>query len=197
MNPRCFDGAGARRLYFKAMSSRRGQLLIASPRLHDPNFLKAVVLIVKDEDEGALGIILNRPLDISVADACAEQVDAAAGVEEPIHQGGPCDGPLTALHTNFAAGGEEVIDGIRFSMDREAIEWLMANNQGPIKYFAGYSGWGRGQLDAEIAEGAWQLTPAHQEHVFANIGDWSRLSTWLALGRSIDIDRIPDDPSVN
>jgi putative transcriptional regulator len=179
------------------MSSRRGQLLIASPRLHDPNFLRAVVLIVKDEEEGALGVILNRPLEISVADACSEQVDAAAEVDEPIHQGGPCEGPLTALHTNFAAEGDEVIDGIRFTMDRESIEWLMANNQGPIKYFAGYSGWGQGQLDAEIAEGAWQLAPAEQEHIFEKTGDWSKLSTWLALGKAIDIERIPDDPSMN
>ena len=60
------------------------------------------------------------------------------------------------LHGNAAAGGEEVVEGVRFSMDREEIEWLMANNAGPIKYFAGYSGWGQGQLQAEIDEGAWR-----------------------------------------
>ena len=180
------------------MKSRRGQLLIASPRLRDPNFFKTVVLIVKDDDEdGTLGVILNRPLTVSVSDAIAEHVDAADGVEDPIHQGGPCEGPLVALHTNFAAEGEEVIDGIRFTMDREAIEWLLANNQGPIKYFAGYSGWGKGQLDAELEEGAWLLTPATHEHVFDKLGDWSRLTTWLAMGRQTDIGRIPDDPSVN
>ena len=125
------------------MPDRRGQLLIASARLRDPNFFKTVVLLVKDDEEAALGVILNRPLEITVADAIAEQVDAASDVEEPIHQGGPCEGPLTALHTNFAAEGEEVCDGVRFTMDREAIEWLLANNKGPIKYFAGYSGWGK------------------------------------------------------
>ena len=179
------------------MESRRGQLLIASARLRDPNFFKTVVLLVKDDDEGALGVILNRPLEITVADAIAEQVSVAEGVEEPIHQGGPCEGPLTALHSNFAADGEEVCEGVRFTMDREAIEWLLANNSGPIKYFAGYSGWGRGQLDAELAEGAWVLTPATSDHVFERQGDWSKLTTWLSLGRSIDIGRIPDDPSLN
>ena len=176
---------------------RRGQLLVASPRLRDPNFFKTVVLIVKDGDDGALGVILNRPLEITVADAIAEQVDAAKEVAEPIHQGGPCEGPLAALHTNFAADGDEVCEGVRFSMDREAIEWLMENHKGPVKYFAGYSGWGKGQLDAEIEEGAWQLTPASHGHVFERQGDWSKLTTWLALGRSIDIERIPDDPSLN
>ena len=179
------------------MPSRRGQLLVASPRLRESNFVKTVVLIVKDGEDGALGVILNRPLEITVADACADQIEAAAGVDEPIYQGGPCEGLLTALHTNFAAGGEEITAGVRFSMDRESIEWLMANNEGPIKYFAGYSGWGSGQLDAEIAEGAWQLAPATQEHIFDKLGDWSKLITWLALGGKIEIERIPDDPSVN
>jgi putative transcriptional regulator len=179
------------------MKSRRGQLLIASPRLRDPNFFKTVVLLVKDEEEGALGVILNRPLEITVADACGEQVVAAQDVEEPVHQGGPCDGPLTVLHGNPVAGGEEVIDGVRFSMDKDDIEWLMANNKAPIKYFAGYSGWGAGQLQSEIDEGAWLLVPASAEHVFEMEGVWSKLSTWLALGKQIEIERIPDDPSVN
>ena len=180
------------------MTSRRGQLLVASPRLRDPNFFKTVVLIVKDEEEdGTLGVILNRPMTISVGDAIAEQVDAASGVEAPIHQGGPCEGPLVALHTNFSAAGDEVIEGVRFTMDREAIEWLLANNEGPIKYFAGYSGWGQGQLDAELEDGAWLVAPATQDHVFEKVGDWSKLTTWLAMGRRIDISRIPDDPSVN
>jgi putative transcriptional regulator len=179
------------------MKSRRGQLLIASQRLRDPNFFKSVVLLVKDDDDGALGVIINRPMEISVADACGEQVVAAEEITEPIHQGGPCEGPLSVLHANPAAGGEEVIDGVRFSMDKEDIEWLMANNKGPIKYFAGYSGWGAGQLQNEIDEGAWVIVRASAEHVFEKAGGWSKLNTWIALGKQIDIGKIPDDPSVN
>ena len=179
------------------MPTRRGHLLIASPRLRDPNFIKSVVLIVKDDEDGALGVILNRPMDVTVADACGTSIEAAEEVSQPVHQGGPCEGPLTVLHGNAAAGGEEVVDGVRFSMDREEIEWLMANHKGPVKYFAGYSGWGKGQLGAEIEEGAWVLTPASSDHVFELQGDWSKLSTWVTLGRKIAIDRIPDDPSVN
>ena len=180
------------------MQTRRGQLLVASPRLGDPNFHKTVVLIVKDDqDEGALGVILNRPLEVRVADALGEQVEAAGEVDEPLHQGGPCEGPLSVLHDNPAGGGDEVCDGVRFSMDKEEIQWLMANHHGPIKYFAGYSGWGEGQLQSEIDEGAWVLTPASAAHVFELQGDWGKISTWLNLGRTIDIDRIPDDPSVN
>src|SRR5213080_4822596 len=118
-----------------AMPSRAGQLLIASARLRDPNFFKTVVLLVRDEEDGALGVILNRPLEITVADACGEQVEEAKEVDEPIHQGGPCEGPLTALHTNLSVEGDEVVTNVRFTMDKESIEWLLANNQGPIKYF--------------------------------------------------------------
>src|SRR3954462_8299440 len=103
------------------MTSRRGQLLIASPRLRDPNFHKAVVLIVKDEEDGTLGVVLNRPLDVTVADAVGQEVESAVDLDHPIHQGGPGDGPLSVLHNNPAAGGDEVIGGIRFCMDKEDI----------------------------------------------------------------------------
>ena len=179
------------------MKSRRGQLLIASPRLRDPNFFKSVVLLLKDEQEGAMGLILNRPMKLSVADACGEQIDAAMEVSDPIHRGGPCEGLLTVLHNNPAAGGEEVLKGVRFCVDKESVEWLMAHNKGEAKYFAGYSGWGKGQLDAEIDEGEWVLTPATAEHVFDKLCDWSKLTTWLAMGKAMDIERIPDDPSMN
>ncbi len=180
------------------MESRRGQLLVSSPRLSDPNFHKTVVLIVKDDEEdGTLGVILNRPLEVRLADALGEQVEAADDVDEPLHQGGPCEGPLSVLHDNPAGGGDEVCEGVRFSMDKEEIQWLMANHHGPIQYFAGYSGWGQGQLQSEIDEGAWLLTPASAAHVFEHHGDWNKINIWLALGRKIDIGRIPDDPSVN
>ena len=179
------------------MPTRAGQLLIASARLRDPNFFKTVVLLVRDEEDGALGVILNRPMEITVADAVGTQVDSAADVDEPIHQGGPCEGPLTALHTNISVDGDDICENVRFSMDKQAIEWLLENNQGPIKYFAGYSGWGKGQLDGEIAEGAWLLTPADEAHIFEGKADWSKLTTWLSLGKKIDLDQIPDDPRVN
>ena len=179
------------------MKTRRGQLLIASQSLRDPNFFKTVVLIIKDGEDGAFGIILKRPLEITVADACGEHIDAAEEINEPIHQGGPCEGLLTVLHDNPAGGGEDVVDGVRFCMDKDDVEWIMTNHKGGAKYFAGYSGWGKGQLDAEIEQGSWQLAPATADHVFDNLGDWSKLSTWMALGKSVDIQRIPDDPSVN
>src|SRR5947208_986366 len=139
------------------MPSRAGHLLIASPRLRDPNFFQTVVLIVREDEDGALGLVLNRPLDVSVADACGESLEAAAEIEAPVHRGGPCDGPLMVLHARPSAGGDEIVPGVQFTADREEIEKLMWDeaDRDRVKYFAGYAGWGAKQLDAEIADGGW------------------------------------------
>jgi putative transcriptional regulator len=179
--------------------SRRGKLLIASATMLDPNFARSVVLIVRDdEDEGAFGLVLNRTLDVTVASAIGDQVEAAKSVEAPLSQGGPCQGPLTVLHASEAVGGEQVIPGVLFTADREQIESIMWHNVSPVRYMAGYAGWSPAQLDNEIDAGAWVLTPATAEHVFDGSENlWSRLSAWLTLEKAVRWDRIPDDPSVN
>src|SRR4029434_8165397 len=110
------------------MPSRAGHLLIASPRLRDPNFFQTVVLIVREDDEGALGLVLNRPMQVSVAEACADQLEAAAEVEAPIYRGGPCEGPLMILQSADDLVGDEIVEGVRFSADKEEIEKLMWDN---------------------------------------------------------------------
>lgn len=178
--------------------SHRGELLIASRSLRDPNFHQSVVLIVRHDEEGALGVVLNRPLDVTVADACGEALAAASSVEAPLHLGGPCEGPLVVLHGDPGGGGDEVISGIHFSSDQEEIESLMWGNKSPVKYIAGYSGWGPKQLENEIESGAWLLVPATAEHIFAPAkSQWSRLTAWIALGKQIKPESIPEDPSVN
>jgi putative transcriptional regulator len=181
------------------MSSQRGQLLIASARLLDPNFVRTVVLIVRhDPEDGAMGLVLNRPLEMSVADACGDAVESAQVITDPIHQGGPCDGPLAVLHAEDSDEGEEIVPGVRFTMDREEIEQIMRRSGGPAKYFAGYSGWGPQQLEKELAAGGWLLATASMDDVFdPRRNQWSRLTTWLSAGKDIDPDTIPEDPSVN
>ena len=181
------------------MPSRAGHLLIASPRLRDPNFAQTVVLIVREDDEGALGLVLNRPLEVSVAEACADQLEAAADVEAPIYRGGPCEGPLMILHAASEFVGDKIVDGVRFSADKEEIEKLMWDNPADVRYYAGYAGWAAKQLDNEIEEGGWLLTPAQSKHVFQMPHNalWPKLTTWMTMQGRVDIDRLPDDPSVN
>jgi putative transcriptional regulator len=182
------------------LESRKGQLLIASGRLMDPNFARTVVLIVQHDEDGVLGVILNRPLDIPVSEACGPMVEAAGEVEAPIHQGGPCPGPLMVLHGDDDAGGDRVVDGIWFTAERDPIESIMRRDTHPAKYFANYSGWGLDQLEREITEGSWLIVPnASPSDVFDADADtqWNKLTARMTAGGYINPDHIPDDPSLN
>lgn len=183
------------------MKSLQGQLLVATPQLLDPNFFRTVVLIVQHDQGSALGLVLNRALDTSVRDAWQEVSAEACEVDGPLHQGGPCDGPLMVVHTDPACSAMEVAEGIHFTADREDVEQLAARNDSPMKFFVGYAGWGPGQLEAEIEEGSWVVIPATPEQVFSEEEDlWARAYAQVVPSVAfpwLDPDRIPDDPSVN
>ena len=128
------------------MDSLQGQLLIASPRLVDPNFVRSIVVMVQHNDDGALGLIVNRPLQTTIKEVCEKALDIPCEIEAALHQGGPCEGPLMVVHTNETQSDIEVFPGVYFTTDREKIEWLMNHNDGAIKFFVGYAGWAAGQL---------------------------------------------------
>jgi len=180
------------------VEERQGQLLIATSPLQDPNFHRTVVLIVRDDENGTFGLVLNRPMDTTVKDATAGAMVGECEVEAPLHRGGPCDGLLTVLHSQKELGEVEVLPGVFFTAGREQIERIMADNPKPAKYFAGYSGWSAGQLDGEMESGAWILTPAESTVVFEDPDVmWRRIMTQVTIGKHVDVDRMPDDPSVN
>lgn len=87
--------------------SLRGRFLLASPTLADPNFSKTIVLIVRHDEDGALGLVLNRPLGVTLDEACSEDVEAARGVAVALFHGGPCAGPLVAVHNIARLAAEE------------------------------------------------------------------------------------------
>lgn len=148
-----------------------GRLLVAAPTLLDPNFADTVVLLLDVGDDGALGVVLNRPTALPVVEVLGEWGDV---VEEPevLFQGGPVstDGALAvALAT---PGGEDAV-GFRPVWDRVGLldldtpAELVQGTVDRLRIFAGYAGWGTGQLEAEIEEGAWYVVPAEVEDVFA------------------------------
>jgi len=178
---------------------QKGHLLIASGRLIDPNFVRTVVLLVQHDEDGVLGVVLNRPLEMTVAEACGPMVDAAGEIEAAINQGGPCPGPLMVLHGDADAGGDEVAEGIWFTAEREPIEHIMRRDTTPAKYFANYSGWAVDQLEREIKEGSWLMVPATPADVFDADPEtqWNKLTARLTAGGYINPEHIPDDPSMN
>jgi putative transcriptional regulator len=185
------------------MKSLQGQLLVASPKLQDPNFFRSVVLIVQHNDDGALGLVLNRPLEPTI-DSVWDQVSEGPCLSDAhLHRGGPCDGPLMVLHTDDDHSQIEVLGGVHFTTEKDAVEQLVSDPTGkPLKFFLGYAGWSAGQLEGELSEQAWVTIDGTAEQVFLEDVEpqWDALRR--AIGRAtaapwIDPKFIPDDPSVN
>jgi putative transcriptional regulator len=179
------------------MTNFRGKILIASSRLLDSNFVHTVILVVQHDENGALGLVLNRPLELSIREACESALELRCEAEGFIHQGGPCEGPLMVVHQDRDAAQLTVIDGVYFTAERDHIEGLLTQDDGKAKYFVGYSGWGPDQLETEMQTGSWVTVAARKEYVFNDNVDWQKLMTQATLGKYIDPDRMPADPSMN
>jgi putative transcriptional regulator len=181
------------------MDSLRGQLLIATPMIEDPNFRRTVVLIAEHSDEGAMGIVLNRPSEAPVSDAAPELepfVDDGAAV----HEGGPVQPMAVVVLAEFVEPDPEavlVIDTVGFLPAGADLDSLLANTV-RARVFAGYAGWGPGQLEGEIAREDWILGNAVTAEIFTEAPDrlWGgalerKGGTYALLAR------MPEDPSLN
>ena len=181
-------------------SSLQGHLLISSPDLED-TFYRSVVLLVRHDDDGALGLILNRQTQTSVREVWENVCDQPCQVDDRLYFGGPCEGPLMALHTDFMRMEIEAFEGVYFSADREALEKLVANAQETKRFYVGYSGWGPGQLESEVRRGAWKILPANRDTVFSADGElWETLRRRALddeLAKTLRIKHPPADPSLN
>ena len=183
------------------MNTLQGHLLIAVPHLPDANFFRSVVLVIQHDDEGASGLVLNRPSNLSLNDIWSQVADGTPQRDLAINIGGPVDGPLMALHDMSDYSENEVIPSVHLSMQRENLDYLVTHSQGRIKFFSGYSGWGPGQLENELRVGGWLTASANADEIYEDPDSlWE--SVCEKVGQSILFDRfdparIPDDPSVN
>ncbi|MDP2772949.1 MAG: YqgE/AlgH family protein [Nocardioides sp.] len=147
-----------------------GMLLVATPALLDPNFVDAVVLMLDVDDNGALGVVLNRPSGLPVAEVLDAWRDV---VTEPdvLFQGGPVmtEGALAVALLRSAADnpvGFRTVTGQLGLVDLDTPVELLGDSLDSLRIFAGYAGWGADQLEGEIAEGSWYVVPAHATDVF-------------------------------
>ncbi len=145
------------------MKSLQGQLLIATRELLDPNFLQAVILLVQHNEDGAIGLVLNRPTPALLSAIWKKIGSGKCRAQGPLYRGGPCEGPLMALHTDPKWAENEVLPGLYYSADRDEINQLVKQPPAHLKIFAGYAGWGGGQLEGELHEKSWVVTPADAE----------------------------------
>jgi putative transcriptional regulator len=149
----------------RGLAPAPGLLLVAAPTLLDPNFADTVVLLIEADVEGAVGVVLNRPTPVPV-----EEVLPAWGevVAEPevLFQGGPVstDGALAVALLDDAAvvpdAGFRRVAGRFGLVDLDTPMDAVAGRLAGLRIFAGYSGWGAGQLEDEIEEGAWYVVPS-------------------------------------
>ncbi len=179
--------------------SARGRLLIAGPALQDPNFWRTVVLVVEHTDEGALGLVLNRPSETTVGEA-VPQLEDLVDPGDQLYIGGPVQPSAVIVLAEFEDPGDaaliafEDIGVLGTGSPPEELVGGVRNGRA----FVGHSGWGPGQLDGELERGDWIVEPARREDAFSPDPPdlWSRVLTRKGGSYAL-VARMPPDPSVN
>ena len=184
------------------MASLRGHLLIAGPALVDPNFHRTVVLVGEHGDEGAMGVVLNRPSAVAVAEAVEPlaDLDGLDAASETVFVGGPVQPQAIVVLGEFEdpeLAGALVFGTVGF-LPGEIEDPAEVGALTRARVFAGYAGWAPGQLEAELEEGSWIVEPAEPDDVFTPEPE----SLWSAVlrrkgGPFALLASMPPDPTLN
>jgi putative transcriptional regulator len=181
------------------METLRGQLLVASPTLVDPNFLRTVVLITEHNDDGAMGIVLNRPSTATVEEA-APELEAIVIPEDDVYIGGPVQPTAIVVVADFERAddaGVPIFSTVGFVAAGSEPSTVEATSI-RARVFAGFAGWAPGQLEGEIERDDWFLEPARVADVFTPEPEdlWSEVLDRKG-GEYALVARMPLDPSLN
>lgn len=180
----------------------KGIFLVAAPALRDPNFRQTVILLCEHGPEGALGVVVNRPTAMSITEALP-QIPVLEGQRHFIFSGGPVQQNQVLILYRL---GEEpiethhVFDGVYLGGDVSAVErvLMMPTGTEAFRAYAGYSGWGPGQLEQEMKTGSWITLPADPVIVFQKDPHKIWPDVLRSLGQSYEIyAEMPVDPSLN
>lgn len=177
-----------------------GVLLISDPFLRDPNFMRTVVFLCEHNANGSFGFVLNRPFEQTLD----EFVPDLEGFFLPVYYGGPVQhDTLHFLHAlpGLIPGGQKLVDGIYWGGDFKKVVELIHSGElerDKIRFFIGYSGWSKGQLEEEITEKSWLTAHAHAGLVFhQDAGEIWRDAIREMDGRYHPIMHYPIDPQLN
>jgi len=178
-----------------------GVLLVASPLLGDPNFRRAVVYVLDHRSDGSVGVVLNRPSDVTLLDVLPQWWDLAS-TPRTLFVGGPVETNAALCLAEARPGtdpdGWTAVCGPVGLTDLDIDPTALEQDLNQVRVFAGYAGWGAGQLSDEIAEGAWMVVAGHVSDVFSDPG----MDLWRGVlrrqGGSIALlATFPDDPRMN
>ena len=179
-----------------------GHLLLATPQLREPTFRRAVILLLDHGDEGAMGVVLNRPLQVRV-DAVLPDWQAHTTAPGVLFQGGPVGLDSALGLVSVPGDGPEPAGVRRFCgalglVDLDAPPLSVAFDVCGLRVFAGYAGWSPGQLEAEIADGAWYVVESEPRDPFS--ADPTLLWPQVLRRQRSDLTYVatyPDDPTQN
>jgi len=179
------------------VDSLQGKLLVSSPALHDPNFRKTVVLVAHHDEEGAMGLVLSRPSEVAAADA-VPALEGLPGATGPVFVGGPVQPEAFMVLAEFddvAQAAAPIMDDLGFMPAEVEPEDLSIRR---MRLFAGYSGWGIGQLEAELEEASWIVVDALTDDAFADDPDelWRTVLHRKGGPFELMVD-MPFDPGLN
>ena len=183
------------------MESLRGKLLIASPKIVDGNFRRTVVFMAEHTDEGAMGLVINRPAETTVGEAVPELTWLTDDGEAAVWVGGPVAAASVIVLAEFddPTQAAALVDGDLGFVPAEIEDRdELAANVRRARIFAGHAGWGPGQLEAELEEDSWIIEAAQRTDVFTEDPD----ALWSAVlrrkGREyVLLATMPMDPSQN
>jgi putative transcriptional regulator len=181
------------------MDSLRGQLLVAGPTLQDPNFHRTVVLICEHTEEGALGLIVNRPTPVEAGEAVPELV-SLIGDGARLWSGGPVQPASVVVLADFIEPPDDVLmvlEGVGLVLQGADLTDLDLGERG-ARAFLGYAGWGPDQLEGELERDDWIVVPAVPDDAFGPDAD----ALWAAVlarqgGEYALLATMPPDPSLN
>jgi putative transcriptional regulator len=165
-------------------------LLIASPQMSDPMFRQTVVLVWHRDEEGAIGVVINRSMEHRLLDVVEfeEEVDAERYGQTCISWGGPVEGATGTVVTTDDIAEEEgwrLACGLSITRSQDALSRCVANGS-PFLLCLGYAGWGPGQLDQELADGGWLWTDCSPELLFSTPAAARYAMALATLGLSSD-----------
>ncbi|MFK5956967.1 MAG: YqgE/AlgH family protein [Planctomycetota bacterium] len=181
------------------MNVTPGCFLISRPAMLDPNFDGTVVMICTHDDEGTVGLTLNRPLQVPIEQVLPD-ADYLHDAEVPLLWGGPVGTDCVHVLSGCDNDAEDVLpimDGVNFGGGLELVRDVF-QSKGNLRFFLGYSGWSPGQLDEELDAEGWYVVPGEVEEVWTT--DWRLL--WERLMAKIHPElswmrEIPENPEVN
>lgn len=182
------------------MDSLRGKLLLAGPGLKDPNFDRTVVLIAEHAEEGAMGLVLNRPSGAPVGEAVPD-LAWVAGADEIVFVGGPVapNGVMVLAEWDDPAHAAVLVEEDLGFVPGDAVDAdALAGAVRRARVYAGHAGWGPGQLEDEISEEAWIVEAPRREELFSDDPEGLWASVLRRKGREFALlSTMPPDPSLN